>query len=123
MGEAERWTVSCRVFSSERCSRIGGREWERGMDEDEKEDGNSDWRKSLEIEQHKGDGVDQERDDKEGIAAARDAPKWKRERSGHMTRLPTAASGLVPSGDFVLDESILFQLHSAPSFSCPSPES
>lgn len=92
------------------------------MDGDEKEDGNSDWRNSLGIEQHKGEEVDQERDDKEGIAAARDAPKWKRERPGHMTRLPTAASGLVPSGDFVL-ESILFQLHSALPFSCLALES
>lgn len=93
------------------------------MDGDEKEDGNSGRRNSLGIEQHKGEEVDQERDDKEGIAAARDAPKWKTERLGHMTRLPTAASGLVPSGDFVLDESILFQLHPALPFSCPTLES
>lgn len=93
------------------------------MDGDENEDENGDWRNSLGIEQHKGEEVDQERDDKEGIAAARDAPKWKRERPGHMTTPPTAASGLVPSGDFVLHKSILFQLHSALPFSCLALES
>jgi hypothetical protein len=41
-----------------------------------------------------------------------------RERGqGHMTRLPNAASGLVSSDDFTLDESIV-SARSAPPFSC-----
>ncbi len=59
----------CRVASSQvrDTQEGGGREWEREMDGDEKEDENSDWRNSLGIEQHKRDEVDQERDDKEGM--------------------------------------------------------
>ena len=74
----------CRVASSrerEACKLGGGSGkggWKRMKRKMKAVTGES----PLRLSSTKGTRVDQERDDKEGIAAARDAPKWKRARSG-----------------------------------------